>query len=173
MGNTIAAIGSVAAARQASAMGKYNQQVQNRNAKVFEQQAENIRKKNEFDIARFDQQLQKLDGETIVNVLKSGAAFSGTALNIQNYNIRQGEIEKDVMEYNSRIAESQALERGNFARIQGGIARQRGRARATQLFFQAGSSLLKGKSAGEFGVRSQGTAGGAGMQDPFNGQYFD
>jgi hypothetical protein len=34
MANVIAAAGSVAAARQASAMGKYNQQVQERNARV-------------------------------------------------------------------------------------------------------------------------------------------
>ena len=66
MGNTIAAIGSVAAARQASAMGKYNQQVQNRNAQVAEQEKEALEKRLEFDLARFDQEVQKLQGETRV-----------------------------------------------------------------------------------------------------------
>ena len=45
----------IAAARQQSALGKYNQQVYNRNALVKEQEAEAIKKQTEFDIAKFDQ----------------------------------------------------------------------------------------------------------------------
>ena len=67
------AVGSVAAARQASAMGKYNQAVQNRNAKVLEQDAKAIEQKKEFDIARFDKEFVKLQGKTTTAILFSGA----------------------------------------------------------------------------------------------------
>jgi len=142
--NIVSAVASVAAARQASAMGKYNQQVQERNAQVAEQEKESLEKRLEFDLARFDQDVQKLQGETRVGILKSGVVLSGTGLNILRYNAEQAEKEKDVMRYNSQVAQSQAVERANFARIQGSIARQRGRAAATQAYFRAGASLLRG-----------------------------
>jgi hypothetical protein len=46
----------IAAAKQASAAGKYNQAVQERNATVLEQEAAMVEKQLEFDIGRFDQQ---------------------------------------------------------------------------------------------------------------------
>jgi len=143
MANTIAAVGSIAAARQASAMGKYNQQVQERNARVAEQEAEAIRNKNEFDIARFDQELLQLTGSTTVSLNKSGVELSGSGLNVLNYNTRQGEIQKDVMNYNSLVRESKAIESANFARIRGSIERQRGRAARNENLFRAGASLLR------------------------------
>ena len=143
MANVIAAAGSVAAARQASAMGKYNQQVQERNARVAEQEAETLKSKNEFDIARFDQELLQLAGQTTVSINKSGVELSGSGLNILNYNTRQGEIQKDVLRYNSIVAESRSIERANFARVRGSIERQRGRAARNEALFRAGSSLLR------------------------------
>ena len=150
MANTIAAVGSIAAARQASAMGKYNQQVQERNARVAEQEAEAIRNKNEFDIARFDQELLQLTGSTTVSLNKSGVELSGSGLNVLNYNTRQGEIQKDVMNYNSLVRESKAIESANFARIRGSIERQRGRAARNENLFRAGASLLRGEKEGEY-----------------------
>ena len=51
----VTAVTSVVAAQQASATGKYNQAVQERNAVIAEQEAAQIEKQNEFDLARFDQ----------------------------------------------------------------------------------------------------------------------
>jgi hypothetical protein len=154
---------SVIAGKQASALGKYNQDIQNRNAQVSEQQAEAIEKQNEFDIARFDQQFDQLQAQTKVAVIKSGAEISGSALRILRSNAEQAEIQKDVMEYNSKVAQSQALEQANFARMQGNIARQQGRIASIGYYGQAvsavapyGKSLLtsfnsnKGITPGEF-----------------------
>jgi hypothetical protein len=63
----------VAAGQQAKAAGKYNQSVQERNAQIAEQEAAQIEKQNEFDIARFDQQFVKLQGQTKTAIVKSGA----------------------------------------------------------------------------------------------------
>jgi len=132
----------IAAAKQQSALGKYNQQVANRNALVKEQEAEAIKKQTEFDIAKFDQRFEQLTGTTKVATLKSGVELSGSALNILRYNAEQAEVQKDVMDYNSKVAQSQKMEEVNFARIQGSIARREGKIAALGSYARAGSSLL-------------------------------
>ena len=133
----------IAAAQQQSALGKYNQQVANRNALVKEQEAEAIKKQTEFDIAKFDQQFEQLTGTTKVATLKSGVELSGSALNILRYNAEQAEVQKDVMDYNSKVAQSQKMEEANFARIQGVIARREGKIAALGSYARAGESLLR------------------------------
>ena len=131
----------VAAGRQASAAGKYNQAVQNRNAQVAEQEAERLDQQLEFDLARFDQQFSQLVGEQKVVTAKSGVEYSGTALRIARANAEQAEIQKDVMEYNSKVAQNKKLEEANFARMQGSIARQTARATAIGFYGQAAVAL--------------------------------
>jgi hypothetical protein len=141
----------IAAAQQASAAGKYNQAIQNRNAQVAEQESQRLAEQNEFDIARFDQQFSQLQGETRTNILFSGAELSGSGLRILKYNAEQAETEKDVITYNSQVAQSQKMEEANFARIQGNIARQQGRIAELGYYAKAGSSLLRiGEAKGMF-----------------------
>ena len=142
----------IQAAKQQSALGKYNQQVANRNALVKEQEAEAIKKQTEFDIAKFDQQFEQLTGTTKVATLKSGVELSGSALNILRYNAEQAEVQKDVMDYNSKVAQSQKMEEANFARIQGVIARREGKIAALGSYARAGESLLRtGQATGMIG----------------------
>jgi len=133
----------VAAGKQANALGKYNQSVQNRNALVIEQEAEAIEKQNEFDIARFDQQFTQMQGQTKTAVLTSGAELSGSGLNVLRYNAQQAEIEKDILDYNSKVSQSQKIEQANFARIQGSIARREGKIAQLGYYAKAGESLLR------------------------------
>ena len=148
----------LAAAEQVGALGKYNQNAQNRNALIKEQEAEAIKKQTEFDIARFDQQFEQLTGQTKVATLKSGVELSGSALNILRYNAEQSEIQKDVMDYNSKVAQSQKMEEANFARIQGTIARRESKIAQLGLYAKAGESLMS--MSGGFG-------GGGGSQGQF------
>jgi len=133
---------SVAAAQQASATGKFNQSVQERNALIAEQESQRLEQQNEFDIARFDQQFTQLQGQTKVATLKSGAQLSGSGLNIMRYNAEQAEIQKTVMEYNSKVAQSQKLEEANFARISGQVARMEAKQAQLGYYAQAGQSLM-------------------------------
>jgi len=141
----------IAAAKQVGALGKYNQSVQNRNALIKEQEAEAIEKQTEFDLARFDQQFKQVQAQTKVATLKSGATLSGTALNILKYNVQQSKIQKNVMEYNSKVAQLQKIEDANFARIQGVIAKREGRIAQLGYYAKAGESLLRMKQSGAFG----------------------
>ena len=145
MGWQAAVIGGLGAIQyqQQGAIGKYNQAVQNRNATIAEQEAGMIEKQLEFDIARFDQQFRQLEGTTEVNLNKSGVvAGTGTAFRIARYNAEQAVLQKDVMEYNSKVAEGKKMEEANFARIQGQMARQSAKMAQLQTITQTGSSLM-------------------------------
>jgi len=153
MGWTAAAVGlsavtSIAAARQASATGKYNQAVQNRNAQVAEQEAQRLEQQNEFDIARFDQQFTQLQGETKTAILFSGAELSGSGLRIMKYNAEQAEIEKDILDYNSKVAQSQKMEEANFARMKGQVARMEAKQAQLGYYAAAGQSLMSNYGGG-------------------------
>ena len=134
---------SIAAAQQASAAGKYNQAVQERNATIAEQEAAQEEKQLDFDLARFDQQFVKLQGETKTAVLTSGVELSGSGLRILQYNSEQAEIEKNILDYNSKVAQSQKMEEANFARMSGQIARNEAKAAQIGYYAQAGQSLMK------------------------------
>ena len=151
MGWEAAAVGALGFAQyqQQGAAGKYNQAVQNRNAQIAEQEAAQIEKQLEFDLARFDQQFQQLQGQTNVSLAKSGADMSGTSLRILRYNAEQAELQKNIMDYNSKVAQSQKMEEANFARIQGTMARQQARIAQLQTITQTGTSLLS--MSGGFG----------------------
>ena len=82
----ITAVASIAAAQQASAVGRYNQAIQNRNAQIAEQEAAQQEKQLEFDLARFDQQFAQLQGQTKTRIVKSGAELSGSGLRILRSN---------------------------------------------------------------------------------------
>ena len=138
----VTAVTSVAAAQQASATGKYNQAVQERNAQVAEQEAERIEQQKEFDIARFEDSFTRLQGETKTKIIKSGAELSGSGLRVMRYNAEQAEIEKNIIAYNAKVAQSQKLEQANFARISGNVARMEARQAELGYYIQAGQSLL-------------------------------
>jgi|TARA_R100001463_G_scaffold56155_1_gene108160 hypothetical protein len=138
----VTAVTSIAAAQQASATGKYNQAVQERNAVISEQEAERIEQQKEFDIARFEDSFTRLQGETKTKIIKSGAELSGSGLRVMRYNAEQAEIEKNIIAYNAKVAQSQKLEQANFARISGNVARMEARQAELGYYVQAGQSLL-------------------------------
>ena len=138
----LGAVTTVAGIQQAGAAGKYNQAVQNRNAQVAEQEAAQIEKQKEFDIARFDQQFAQLQGQTKTRVLFSGADLSGSGLRILRRNAEQAEVEKNIIDYNAKIGQARKFEEANFARIQGTMARQQARMQQLQLASSFGTSLL-------------------------------
>ena len=105
-------------------IGKYNQDVNNRNAAVLEGQAAQLESKKEFDIAQFKKQFKQIKGETRVSLAKSGVEIgSGTAANIDLSNAYEAKLQENLIEYNSKVAQSNKQEEANFARIRGTMAR--------------------------------------------------
>lgn len=136
------AVTTVAGIKQAGAAGKFNQAVANRNAQIAEQEAEQIDKQLEFDLAQFDKEYVKLVGTERVASAKSGVGYEGTALRIARANAEEAQLQRNITTYNAKINKSQKLNDAAFSRIQGTIARQQARTQQFQLASSFGSSLL-------------------------------
>jgi len=141
--SAVAPVITAAQYQQQGAIGKYNQDVSNRNALVAEQEAVQIEKQKEFDIAQFDKKFQQLEGETKVNLAKSGVVQgSGTAYRIAMANALEAELQKNIIEYNAKVAADKKMEEANFARISGQLARQQARLAQISTIATTGTSLL-------------------------------
>jgi hypothetical protein len=124
-------------------IGKYNQSVNERNARVLEGQADQIEKKAEFDIAQFEKNFRKIEGETTVALAKSGVEVgTGSSYYIELSNAIEAELQKNLIEYNSKVAAANKMEEANFARISGTIARNETRLAQISTVAETGTSLL-------------------------------
>jgi|GEM_PF-700848 phosphate-selective porin len=147
---------SVVQAKQQSAIGKFNQSVQNRNAEIAEQEGGVIDKQTEFKLGQFNKDYQKFVGKTTVSTAKAGADIgSPTSLRIAMKNAEEAEIQRNIISYEGDVAKARKFEEANFYRIQGGIARQTGRLTAMGTLFKGASTFL-GTSAGSSLLTSAG-----------------
>jgi len=168
MGWQAAVVGAIGAAtyKQQGKIGKFNEAIGNRNAAVLEAEAEQIEKKTEFDIARFDESYQKLVGQAEVAFAKSGiVSGTGTAYRIAAANAREKYMQENIMRYNSKVAQSKKIEQANFARINAQMAREQARMAQLQTIASTTTNLL---SMNSFGGGKQYTGG---MQS--DGNYYD
>ena len=123
-------------------IGKYNQAVNNRNALILEGQADQIEAKAEFDIAQFEKNFTKVEGQTKVALAKSGVVMdSGSAYNIQLSNAYEAQLQKELIKYNSQVAVANKMEEANFARISGQMARNQSKLAQIQTVAQTGSNI--------------------------------
>ena len=133
--------------KQQGAIGKFNQDVNNRNAAVLEGQATQIEQKAEFDIAQFQKQFRQLEGETTVSLAKSGVELgTGTAANIELSNAYEAKLQENLIKYNSQVASNNKMEEANFARIRGTMARQEAKMAQINTVASTGSLLYGMKS---------------------------
>ena len=124
-------------------IGKYNQGVNNRNAKVLENQAIQLEQKAEFDIAQFNKSFKKIEGSTKVATAKSGAVVdSGSAYYVALSNAYEAELQKKLIEYNAKIAADNKRDEATFAIIKGEIARNQAKLAQLETIASTGTSLL-------------------------------
>ena len=146
--------------KQQSAIGKYNQQVANRNATIAEQEAGQIEKQAEFDIARFDQKFRQSVGTVEVALAKSGVVIdSGSGARVTEANALEAEMNKKITRYNADVGAANKMEEARFSRIQGEMARQQARLANISTVAKAGTSLLATSSFGDkpiFGKKDSG-----------------
>ena len=138
------AVGFLGAAQyqQQGAIGKYNQGVNNRNADVLEGQIDQIEAKAEFDIAQFQKNFKKIEGETRVALATSGVELgTGSAYNIELSNAYEAKLQENLIKYNSEVAANNKMEEANFARIRGTMAKQESRLAQINTVASTGSLL--------------------------------
>jgi hypothetical protein len=156
----MAVVGAIGAAQyqQQGVIGKYNQAVSNRNAEVLEQEAALLEKQSVYDIAQFDRKFAAIQGETKVALAKSGVVQgSGTSYKIAAANAREAALQRQIISYNSKVAQSRKIESANFARIQGNIARQSARLAQIGTIASTGTSLLGMSNTGGGGSQQSST----------------
>ena len=136
--------------KQQSAIGKYNQEVANRNATIAEQEAGQIDKQAEFDIARFDQRFRQSVGTVEVALAKSGVDItSGSGARVKEANALEKEMNNKLTRYNADVGMANKMEEARFSRIQGEMARQQARLANISTVAKAGTSLLATSSFGQ------------------------
>ena len=124
-------------------IGKYNQGVNNRNAKVLENQAIQLEQKAEFDIAQFNKSFKKIEGSTKVATAKSGAVVdSGSAYYVALSNAYEAQLQRNLIRYNAKIAADNKREEATFAIIKGQIARNQAQLAQLETIASTGTSLL-------------------------------
>ena len=121
----MAVVGALGAAQyqQQGAIGKYNQSIQERNAQVAEQQAEQIDKQKEFDIAQFNKEFYRLVGAETVALSKAGVTREGTSLRLSRQNAEEAQLQRNIIAYNAKVAQTQKINEANYLRYSGQIAR--------------------------------------------------
>jgi hypothetical protein len=136
------------------AAGRFNQRVYNRNAEIAEQEKEAIRQQTELELARFEDNFDKLQAQSKVRILTSGADLSnGSGLRVLHNNEVQKQIEKNIITYNSQVQQISKSNQAVMDRVQGQYARQMGRSAAI-------GTLVKG-----FGTFSQSPQGKSLLND--------
>lgn len=142
--SAVTAVTAVAAAENASAAGKFNEDVANRNATIKENEAVIVEQNKELALAKFDKSFEKLEGQTKTAVLFSGAELSGSGLRIMRQNAEEAELEREIIAYNFNIEKQRKFEEANFARMGGTIARNQAKSAELGYYAQASTSLLRG-----------------------------
>tara|TARA_R110000822_G_scaffold1722_3_gene7954 strand:- start:922 stop:1380 length:459 start_codon:yes stop_codon:yes gene_type:complete len=139
-----AVVGALGVAQYKSqgAIGDFNEAVNDRNAKVLEQQGTAIERKTEFDLKQFDKEFVKLRGQTKVAVAKSGATYEGSALRVARSNEKEKILQENLIKYNSKMAVANKIEQASFARIKGDMAQQSAKFAQIQTVASTGTSLL-------------------------------
>ena len=141
---------TVVQVKQQSAIGKYNQRVANRNATISEQEAGQIEKQADFDIASFDQRFRQSVGTVEVALAKSGVDItSGSGARVTESNKLEAEMQNKITRYNADVGVANKMEEARFSRIQGQMARQQARLANISTVAKAGTSLLATSNFGQ------------------------
>ena len=138
----VSTVTGAAGIAQAGAIGSYQQAAFDRKAAISEQKAEALENQLTLDLQKFDKKFKQLESTQVVNTLKSGAEFSGTAKLIKLSNLTNAELERDIMRYNTEIGQARAFEEASFARIEGTLAKQRATMEQIKIASDVGTSLL-------------------------------
>ena len=135
--------GDIYAGKASQAAANYNAQIMERNAKMKEQEAEQIMSvHNDYSLPKFDKTVEEIQGQTTVAYLSSGAAYSGSVLEALYQQELELQTDRDIMDYNAENARDTALNEAIQARADADMSRWRGKVAKKASYYAAGQSLL-------------------------------
>jgi len=144
-----AVVGGVMAARaykeqgkQAQQVHEFNAELDERNAKVAENEAEQIQRVSDFENEQWQIQANQLADQQLMAFGKLGWQSSGTPALIAADNANDIEQERQIRDYNAAVASDQKIEQGVENRMQAQLNRAYGQQAAYAGRVKAGTSLL-------------------------------
>jgi len=135
--------GDVFGGKAAMQAANYNAKIMERNAKIKDQEAEQIMSvHNNYNLPKFDKTIEAIHGQTRVAYLKSGVTMSGTPLEAMYANELELQTDRDIMTYNAENARDQKENEAIQMRADADLARWRGKVAKKASYYAAGQSLL-------------------------------
>tara|TARA_R110002020_G_scaffold71209_1_gene184176 strand:- start:2447 stop:2929 length:483 start_codon:yes stop_codon:yes gene_type:complete len=143
-----AVIGGIGAMQEGKAQAKayrYNASINERNAKVAEQEGEQLVYQTEIDLLGFEKRFENLQAATQQSFRYNGwIADSGTALKVAMANANEADEEIATQRYNAQVGKQQKTESALEQRMQANLNNMYASSARKAGFFKAGSSLLSG-----------------------------
>ena len=135
--------GDVFGGKTAMQAANYNAKIRERNAKIKDQEAEQIMSvHNNYNLPKFDKTIEAIHGQTRVAYLTSGVTMSGTPLESMYANELELQTDRDIMTYNAENARDQKENEAIQMRADADLARWRGKVAKKASYYAAGQSLL-------------------------------
>ena len=143
MGEKMSFLFPIAQGRQEQAAYNYNADINERNAKVAEQEAEQLVFQEEQSIVQFREDISDLQDATAMAYRYNGwIAEEGTPLKVALANAQEADEEIATRRYNAAVGRAELTEGATQERLQGNLNRMYGKAARRAGQFAAASSLL-------------------------------
>ena len=135
--------GDIFAGKSQQAAANYNAKIEERNAKIKDQEAKQIMSiHNEYSVPKFDKTVEQIQGKTRVAYLSSGATQSGTVLDALYEQELELQTDKDIMQFNAENARDTKENEAIQLRADADLSRWRGKVAKKASYYAAGASLL-------------------------------
>ena len=145
VGAGVSLLAGQAAAGAASAAGRYNQAVADRNKALLDQQAEQAVFRTGQEIVRFRSQFQELQAASAAAMRFNGVvASSGTPLDVLLENAEQADAQIAAIQYNGAAEARDLRQEGINQQLQGSIAALEANAQASAIRASTVTSVFKG-----------------------------
>ena len=135
--------GDLMAGDAAQKASNYNAKLLERDAQVKDQEAkQGYAVYTDYDLPRFNDNAEKLEGEIITSYATSGAELSGTFLEVALDNQLNLERDRDMLKYNAETVRDQKFNDAINLRAEASIEKFRGKVARKASYYAAGQSLL-------------------------------
>ena len=137
--------GNMSAASNSKRIGAANARLAERDAQVAENNKIALEQKLLLDLERADINFEELQSTTETAYRYRGVDVTeGTPVDVLLRNVRDFEFDKQIAEYNTKIAQQEQDELAAFSRMKADISRMTGQARSSMYRTKAFGSLLGG-----------------------------
>ena len=155
VGLAVMAAGQVKQGQAASAEGKSAENIANYNAAVSDREAKAQRAKASFDQKRQAKKGARTKSAMEARIAAAGGAGSQIEGELMAEQAEELELENLLIGYEGEIGAKRAESQATIDRLQGKVARRKGKAQATASYMKAGGTFLMG--LGQAGSVTTGT----------------